>query len=194
MAKIFFQNYLRELNKVCESISVNEFEDFVKALIDTYEIKANVFVCGNGGSASTASHFACDINKGVSFGKNRKFRVICLNDNIPTMLAYANDLSYEDVFVEQLKNFLTKDDLVIGISASGNSNNVLKALEYANKFNAKSFGICGFDGGRLKNIARQSIVIKSNDMQKIEDLHMVIVHVTMQYLNALHVKPENIKY
>ena len=104
---------------------------------------------------------------------------------MPSILAYANDMSYDDIFVEQLKNFLKKDDLVIGISSSGNSNNVLKVIEYANKNGCKTFGVCGFGGGRLKNIAQKSIVINSNDMQKVEDLHIIILHCAMQYLKSI---------
>lgn len=100
------------------------------------------------------------------------------------MLAYANDVSYDEVFVEQLKNFMTRDDLVIGISGSGNSKNVLRAIEYANGNDGKTFGVCGFGGGKLKSIAQKSLVIDSNDMQKVEDTHLIIFHCAMQWLNA----------
>ncbi len=182
MPVAFLKNYLSELSRIANMVNVKEFETFVNELAATYERQSNIFICGNGGSASTASHFACDINKGVSFGKDKRFRIICLNDNIPTMLAYANDLSYDYVFLEQLKNFMVKDDLVIGVSGSGNSKNVLMAIEYANGKGGKTFGICGFGGGKLKDIAQKVIVINSNDMQKVEDLHMIIFHCAMQYL------------
>jgi len=103
-----------------------------------------------GGSGATASHFACDINKGVCFGLPKRIKVICLNDNIPTIPAYANDVSYDDVFVEQLKNFLGAGDLVIGISGSGNSSNVIKAVEYANENEAVFAALTGFAGGRSR--------------------------------------------
>jgi len=182
MPSVFFKNYLRELNNIFGDINSKEFEVFIGELIVAYERQSNIFVCGNGGSASTASHFACDINKGVGFGKDKRFKVICLNDNIPTLLAYANDISYDDVFVEQLKNFMVKDDLVIGVSGSGNSGNILKAIEYANKNGGNTFGICGYDGGKLKTLAQKSMVIQSNDMQKVEDIHMIVIHCAMQYL------------
>jgi len=183
MPSSFLRNYLTELASISENIRLNEFSDFITELTEAFMRQSYIFVCGNGGSASTASHFACDINKGVSFGKARRFKVICLNDNIPTILAYANDVSFDDVFVEQLKNFMARDDLVIGISGSGNSNNVLKAIDYANKNGGKTFGICGFGGAKLKNISQKSLVIHSDDMQKVEDLHMIIFHCVMQYLN-----------
>ncbi len=182
MPATFLKKYLGELNNIFEGINTEEFDNFIKELTGAYERRSHVFICGNGGSASTASHFACDINKGVSFGHNKRFRIICLNDNIPTMLAYANDVSYDDVFAEQLRNFMNEADLVIGISGSGNSENVLRAISYANDNGGRSFGICGFGGGKLKGLAQRSIVINNDDMQKVEDLHMIICHSAMQYL------------
>ena len=182
MPAAILKNYFREINNIFKGVNIKEFEDFIEALIEAYEMESHIFICGNGGSASTASHFACDINKGVSYGKDKRYKMICLNDNIPTILAYGNDVSYDDVFVEQLKNFMTKDDLMIGVSGSGNSENVLKTIEYSNKNGGKTFGICGFGGGRLKNAAQKSIVINSNDMQKVEDLHIIILHCAFQYL------------
>ena len=185
MPTTFLKHYFQELSDIFGKVNVKEFEDFISALVEAYRKQANIFVCGNGGCASTASHFVCDINKGVSYGKKKKFKVICLNDNVPTILAYANDISYDDIFVEQLKNFILQDDLIIGISGSGNSKNVLKVIEYSNNNKIKTFGICGFGGGKLKDIAQKSIVIKSNDMQKVEDLHVIIFHCAMQYLYRL---------
>jgi len=182
MPSEFLKSYLTELRDIFTKVNTKEFEDFIEELIGAYERQSHIFICGNGGSACTSSHFTSDINKGVSYGKDKRFKIICLNDNIPIMLAYANDISYDEVFVEQLKNFLKHGDLVIGVSGSGNSNNVLKAIEYANKNGGKTFGICGFEGGRLKNIAQKSIVINSNDIQKVEDLHLIVFHCAMQYL------------
>ena len=113
---------------------------------------------------------------------DKKFKVICLNDNIPTMLAYANDLSYQSVFVEQLKNFLQSGDVVIGISGSGNSENVIRALMFAKEKGARTIGLTGFDGGKLARVADIPFVVDINDMQKVEDVHMIVVHILMQYL------------
>ena len=137
---------------------------------------------GNGGSASTASHFTCDINKGVCINLEKKFKVICLNDNLPTLLAYGNDFSYEDIFVEPMKNFLQPGDLVIGFSGSGNSPNVLKAFEWANQMDAKTFSLTGFDGGKLSKISHNAFVAPVRDMQKTEDIHLMICHLIMQML------------
>jgi len=182
MPSVFLRNYLTELSGILTTLNVKEFEDFMNELTSAYERGANIFICGNGGSAATAAHFTCDINKGVSFGKDKRFKIICLSDNIPTVMAYANDVSYDDIFVEQLKNFMNTDDLIIGVSGSGNSENVLKAVTYANEHGGRTFGVCGYGGGRLKDTARKSLVINSNDMQKVEDIHLVIFHCAMQYL------------
>ncbi|MBF0100111.1 MAG: SIS domain-containing protein [Desulfobacterales bacterium] len=181
----FFNTYFLELSEVSKNINANEFNAFIRELTLAYERQSHIFIFGNGGSGSTASHFCCDINKGVSLGKQQRFKMICLNDNMPTLLAYANDISYDDVFIEPLKNFLSKDDLVIGISGSGNSKNILKAIDYANQHEARTFGLCGYGGGKLKDIAQKSLVIHSNDMQKVEDLHMIILHCTMQWLTKV---------
>src|SRR3972149_926434 len=128
-----FKSYLADLTAVLNKIDKKEYEVLIDNLTIALENEAHIFICGNGGSASTASHFACDINKGASYGKEKRFKVICLSDNIPTIMAYANDVSYNDIFVEQLKNFLKRDDLLIGISGSGNSENVLRAIGYCNE-------------------------------------------------------------
>lgn len=179
------KTYFAELSSIFTTVSLTEFDHLVEELRAAYERHAHIFICGNGGSASTASHFACDINKGVSYGKDKRFKIICLNDNIPTMLAYANDISYEEVFVEQLKNFMVKDDVVIGVSGSGGSKNVLKAVEYANNHGGRTYGICGYGGGALKQLAQKSLVIQSNDMQKVEDLHLIVLHCAMQHFCRL---------
>ena len=180
MIKEFALNYLKDLKKVMEDLPLDKFEEIVKMILDAYTRDSTIFVMGNGGSAATAAHFACDLNKGVCFDLDKKFKVICLNDNIPTLLAYANDCSYEDIFVEQLKNFLKPNDLVMGFSGSGNSRNVLKAIGFANKNGAQTVGLTGFDAGRLGTLAQTALVVKVNDMQKVEDVHLIIVHIIMQ--------------
>jgi D-sedoheptulose 7-phosphate isomerase len=120
------------------------------------------------------------MNKGVSFKQNKKFKVICLNDNIPTMLAYGNDLSFDHIFVEQLKNFMLPDDIVMAISGSGSSVNVIKAVQYANKNKVTTVSLTGFDGGKLKKLTDCSVIIPSQDMQKIEDFHLILIHIIMR--------------
>jgi D-sedoheptulose 7-phosphate isomerase len=173
--------YLEELKDLLNTFPHDKFEEIVNALKSAHNDGKHVFIMGNGGSGSTASHFACDINKGCCMGIEKKFKVICLNDNIPTMLAYANDLSYDMVFVEQLKNFLQPGDIVIGISGSGNSENVIQAVTYAKENQAKTVGLTGFDGGRLAQLVDIPLIASINDMQKVEDVHMIVVHMIMQY-------------
>ncbi|HOV38993.1 MAG TPA: SIS domain-containing protein, partial [Spirochaetales bacterium] len=146
--------YLTRLKSTIDLISREEISRFLNILLDALESEKNIYIMGNGGSAATASHFAVDFNKGLSYGKEKRFRFICLNDNLPTLTAYANDVGYEDVFVEPLRNFLVRGEVVIGISGSGNSRNVLKAIEYANKQGALTVGITGFDGGALRKMAQ----------------------------------------
>jgi D-sedoheptulose 7-phosphate isomerase len=182
MIRNYLVNYCTALSKTLENVSQDRFEEFVQLLENAYHEERQVFFMGNGGSGSTASHFACDLNKGASYGRQNRFRVISLNDNTATLTAYANDVSYEDVFVEPLKNFLRSGDLVVGISGSGNSPNVLKAIGYANSHGAHTVGLCGFDGGKLAAAVRTPILAPVDDMQKAEDVHMILLHVVMQVL------------
>jgi D-sedoheptulose 7-phosphate isomerase len=182
MIREYLVDYSTGLSKALEGVSPERFEEFVQLLESAYQDGRRVFFMGNGGSGSTASHFACDLNKGVSYGRQKRFQVISLNDNLATLTAYANDVSYEDVFVEQLKNFLRPGDLVVGISGSGNSPNVLKAIAYANGLGAHTVGLCGFDGGKLARTVRTPLLAPVHDMQKAEDIHMILLHVVMQLL------------
>ena len=181
---IFSDRYIKELKEVLDNFPHGQFGQIVQAFLEAYDNEKQIFVMGNGGSASTASHLACDINKGVCSDLEKRFKVICLNDNVPTMLAYANDLSYEDVFLEQLKNYFRPGDVVVGISASGNSKNILKAITYAAQNGGKTIGLCGFQGGKLANIVNIPLIVQSDDMQKIEDVHMVVVHMLMQKIGT----------
>ena len=176
----FSQNYIKELVMFLNSFPHEQFEQMISSFIKAYNMNHTIFVMGNGGSGATASHWACDINKGCSFNRDKRFRMMCLNDNVATILAYANDISYDDVFVEQLKNFFNPGDIVIGISGSGNSTNVLKAIQYANKNGGVTIGLCGFNGGKLRRFADIPILARIHDMQKVEDVHTIISHMAMQ--------------
>jgi D-sedoheptulose 7-phosphate isomerase len=184
MIREYLFNYSEGLKKALDSVAPERFEELVRLLESAYHDERQIFLMGNGGSGGTASHLACDLNKGVSFGLSQRFRVICLNDNMPTLTAYANDVSYDEVFVEPLKNFLRPGDLVIGISGSGNSPNVLKAIAHANSQGAHTVGLCGFDGGKLAGLARTPLVVPVHDMQKAEDVHLILLHVAYQILCA----------
>ncbi len=174
--------YLKRLTTVLNTFNLDVYDQMVKILLDAYDRQAQIFVMGNGGSGATASHLACDINKGCCLDLEKKFRMICLNDNIPTMLAYANDISYDVVFEEQLKNYFNKGDVVLGISGSGNSENVLRAIQYAASHGGRTLGWCGFGGGKLASLAELSFVVESDDMQQVEDSHIIVAHMLMQHL------------
>lgn len=175
--------YKKSLADALEKLTIEEVEKVAELLHQAGINRRSIFVMGNGGSALTASHMVCDLNKGASYNRDDRFRVFCLNDNVATMMAYANDLDYSQIFVEQLKNFLQPDDVIIGISGSGNSTNVVNAIEFANGIGAVTVAMVGFDGGRMKQIAHHLIHVPVNDMQISEDLHMVIVHMLMRALS-----------
>lgn len=180
----FAGQYLDRLKKVMDGFDLEVFDRMVRLILDAYAQSAHIFVMGNGGSGATASHLACDINKGCCIDLDHKFKMICLNDNMPTMLALANDISYEAVFEEQLKNFFNPGDLVIGISGSGNSKNVLRAIGYAAANGGRTMGWSGFGGGELAKTVDLAFVANSDDMQQVEDAHMVVAHMIMQSVYA----------
>ena len=176
--------YFNGLKSAIDNIDREELNRFINLLNTAREEGKNIFIMGNGGSAATASHYCCDFNKGLSYGFDKKrFKFICLSDNVPTMMAYANDVSYDDIFVEPLKNFIQPGDLVIGISGSGNSKNVINAIEYANANGGITIGLTGYTGGKLKELAKYSVNVNVNDMQISEDLHMIFDHLTMKVLS-----------
>jgi len=175
-------DYLSLLKSTLDKLSAENLEKVTQAFLHCYENGGTFYVFGNGGSAATASHMAGDFVKGASSGLEKRFRFICLNDNNSAMMAIANDISYDDVFVEQLKNFLQPQDLVIGISGSGNSANVVKAMEYAKAQGAKTLALCGYSGGKIKQLADLNVHAEVNDMEVTEDVHMVIFHTIKQAL------------
>ena len=177
------QNYKENLISTIENLNEIEILNLRDEIINARDNNNFIYVFGNGGSASTASHIVCDLLKGCSYNKAKKIKIISLNDNIPTITAYSNDVNYTEVFLEQLKNFLTPTDLVIGISGSGNSINVIKAIEYANELGANTVGITGFDGGVLKKIAKVSVNANINNMQISEDIHIIVLHILYTLLS-----------
>lgn len=177
------ENYFNSLKCTIDMISKEDLDALMHMLEKTRNEGKNIFIMGNGGSAATASHFVCDFNKGISDKQEKKYRFICLNDNVPSMMAYANDVSYDEVFVGSLKNLFRPGDVVIGISGSGNSENVVRALEYANQHNGITVALTGFDGGKLKRIAEYNVHIPIYDMQVTEDLHMMLDHCMMKILS-----------
>lgn len=178
-------SYFDKLKLTIDNLDRKEINEFINLLLKARDEGKFIFIMGNGGSAATASHYVCDFNKGLSYGQKSRFKLFCLNDNMATLSAYSNDVSYEVVFLEQLKNFVRSDDIVIGISGSGNSKNVLLAIEYANSIGANTVGITGYDGGKLKQIAKHSINANVGDMQISEDIHMILDHLCMKIISEI---------
>lgn len=180
--------YIQKEISILQKLDISELNDALNIILDTYQRSGRIYICGNGGSAATASHFVCDFNKGISDGRNLKFKMICLNDNIPIMTAIANDISYEDVFVYQVQNQLTSNDLVIAVSGSGNSENVVRLLEYSKLQGVATLGITGFSGGKIRSIADYYMHVPVEDMQITEDIHMIFDHmmyrIFVEYLNV----------
>lgn len=171
--------YLEMEKKTIEALDRGELLSVVNAFIGTYEKEGSIYVFGNGGSASTASHMANDYNKGLNEFLEKKFKLVCLNDNVPTLMSIANDIGYEEVFRMQLKGKLKKEDLVIGISGSGNSMNVINAISYAKEMGVKTVGLCGYSGGKLKELSDVVLHVKLNNMQVVEDIHLIFNHMLM---------------
>ena|ERR1041385_145453 len=178
---IFPQRYKVELLQAIESIDLEKVGQAIQILSQARESGRRIFVCGNGGSASTASHFATDMVKGASYGRDSRFRIMALTDSLPTITAYSNDVSYECVFVEQLKNFAEPGDVVIAISSSGNSPNVLRAVEHGNSIGCRTIALTGREGGQLGPLAQLNIQIAHTHTGRIEDLHMVVMHMIGYY-------------
>jgi D-sedoheptulose 7-phosphate isomerase len=175
--------YFEKEKATLDAISKDDLNTLMNVLVKAKDEGRTIFIMGNGGAAATASHYVCDFNKGVSYGEDKMFKFICLNDNIPTLMAYANDISYEEVFVGQLKNFMQEGDIVIGISGSGNSENVVRAIKYANERGGVSVGITGYNGGKVKQLCKHNVHVPVDDMQITEDLHLVLNHCMMKILS-----------
>ena len=177
--KEYINTYINTEIELLKDMDRDKVAQVLEAMLDAYEKEAQIYVFGNGGSASTASHMANDFNKGISEYTERKFHVCCLNDNMATVLAVANDIGYRDIFSFQLKNKVKKGDVVIGISGSGNSDNVIDALEYAKQQGAMTIGWVGFDGGKVSQIADITFHVPLNNMQIVEDFHLILNHMMM---------------
>ena len=185
MSLEFIRDYLDELDATLRALPHEQIAGIIDAIRDVRDRDAQVFVVGNGGSAATASHFAVDLGKGASLNAERRFRVLSLTDNVPWITALGNDLSYEDVFVEQLKNYARPGDLLLAISGSGNSENVLRAVRYANSIGCRTIGLAGFAGGKLREQAQECLVVSSDHMGRIEDGHFVVQHLIVYYFMSL---------
>src|SRR5438132_2527897 len=180
--KLDVRPFLERVGRELLQINPAEVRALADAIHDCYQRGRFVFLCGNGGSGSNASHFCEDLGKGTlrreDFDNDRKrrLRVLSLTDNTPYILAWGNDEGFERVFVEQLKNLASPGDLLIAISGSGNSPNILRAVEWANKHDLKTFGCTGFSGGKLRDLAQQGLHVPLDDMGIVESIHLTAFH------------------
>jgi D-sedoheptulose 7-phosphate isomerase len=180
----YVREHMRELDKAIEQLPLRELDQLSEALFRAYRNDRQVFTLGNGGSSSTASHMAADLDKNTIGANMHRFRITCLADNVSIMTALSNDLGYENVFVEQLMNHIRAGDVLIVVSASGNSPNVLKAMHYARSRSAEVAALLGFDGGAARELADIAVVIGSHDYGVVEDAHLIINHILVDYFRA----------
>ena len=181
----YINAYFLQMKEIIDNISRGELDKIIELLFDAWMRGSQVFICGNGGSASTATHFACDLSKTTIVPDKNRFRVECLNDNIPLMLALVNDDGFENLFYEQLRAKFRKGDVLICISVHGGagkdkaglwSQNLLKAMTYAKDMGGKTIGLSGFDGGPMKEIADACIVVPINSTPQVESFHLTLEH------------------
>lgn len=177
-ATIGVREYLARVQEEINRLDLDEIEALADAIHQRYESGRFVYIIGNGGSGANASHLCEDLGKSTvkDFENQKRLKVLSLTDNTPYILAWGNDTSFDRIFVEQLKNFGEAGDLLIAISGSGNSPNILRAVEWANQHGIETFAVTGFDGGKLAQIAHQKLHCRLNDMGMVETLHMVVFH------------------
>jgi D-sedoheptulose 7-phosphate isomerase len=173
-----WQAYQQQIEEMLGQVDPDEVQGLIDEIADAYVNDRFVFIAGNGGSGANASHLCEDLGKGTltDLECQKRLKVMSLTDNTPYILAWANDEGYDRIFIEQLRNLAQADALLIAISGSGNSPNVLRAVEYANANGMRTFGICGYDGGQLKLIAHRSFHVRSHDMGAVEAVHSVVFH------------------
>jgi D-sedoheptulose 7-phosphate isomerase len=185
-ASEFAKTYVQDLKSVLDKLPLDKLDGIAAALESAHEAGKQIFIIGNGGSAATASHMMNDLNKGTLGHKGdatwKRFRVIALTDNVSLMTAWANDTDYNHVFSEPLKNLAQRGDVLIAISASGNSPNIIAAVEAAKQIGLTVLGLGGFTGGKLAQLADVSFVVPSSGYGPVEDVHMILDHIITGYL------------
>jgi D-sedoheptulose 7-phosphate isomerase len=178
----YVSEYFSGVRKLLDAVSEEQVERFVALLEDAWHDGRRVLLMGNGGSSATVSHIVNDLQKCMHLECGKPLKTLCLSDCTPLMMAWANDTEFANVFAPQVECWAQPGDLVIGVSGSGNSPNIIRGIEMANSVGAHTFGLAGYEGGRLAQTAKDCIVIRSDNMQQIEDLHMVLLHVVFSAL------------
>ena len=181
----FLIDYFKRAGKTLVNSNVEQLESIADVFMKARKQDKWIFAAGNGGSSATASHFANDFVKGLSVQGKKRFRVMCLNDSVPVLTALANDYSYADCFVEQLKNYAREGDIFVAYSGSGNSPNILKAAKYAKQIGMTVVSYTGRDGGKLNEYSHINCIAATNVMEEIEDVHMVWEHALVCALRPL---------
>lgn len=184
MEKIILK-YINDIDNLLKNLNSSEILKVIQIINECYKNNRQIFIMGNGGSASTSSHFACDLGKGTIVKGKERLRVMSLNDNMALITAFSNDYGYEYIFSEQLKNLVNEKDLVIAISASGNSPNIIKGGEYAKEKKATVIGFTGFNGGKLKELSDICVHIDCDNYGQIEDIHMLLCHLISEGIRHL---------
>ena len=181
----YFQDYRVKLNNLLDLVNVDDLESVISTMVTTFKNGKTVYVCGNGGSAATASHIQADFSFFVRYFTKFRPKVRALTDNVAMITAVGNDTSFNDIFLEQLKGHFVPGDAIICISASGNSENVIRAAQYANEHGGTSIGFIGFTGGKLKQTCSMSLYTENpkGDYGPIEDLHMIYDHLIVNFLS-----------
>ena len=182
MSNFTVSNYFSAHNQLAQNLDIDAFQKGIDMIRFAFEKGKKIITCGNGGSASTASHYITDWNKMVNIATGRKFRGVSLCDNVGLITAYGNDLSYSDIFSGQIDALMDEGDLLVAVSGSGNSPNVLKAIEAARLAGGVILGVVGYDGGKMMPLCDHSVWVKSFDMQLCEDVHLMFGHMVMKNL------------
>ncbi len=179
------RSYLQTLQNVLNEVPIDEIENVLRIFEEVYERDGTVFICGNGGSAATASHWVCDFSKGTNAPHTRRFKMIGLNDNLPMLTAYANDVDYTQVFAEPLRTYAKAGDAVVLITASGNSPNILEAAKAAREMGVVSLAFVGFGGGKLAALVDHKVLVQCHEYGPVEDLHMILDHIVSLHMRAI---------
>ncbi|HHV08804.1 MAG TPA: SIS domain-containing protein [Clostridiales bacterium] len=178
----FYDNYNGSLIEALHAIDPQQLSGLTDAIDRAYQNGNQIFILGNGGSAACASHWVCDFNKGVNTPNSKRMKMYSLSDNTSIVSALGNDISYNDIFSYQLKNFAAQEDLIICLSVSGKSPNLISAVEYGNKIGCNTYSIIGDYEGELGRISKHAIIVKSKNYGVVEDIHLIINHMISQYM------------
>jgi len=173
----FIDNYLTDVKHLLGQVNLTAIEQIIEKLVGAWRDGKRVLLMGNGGSSSSVSHIVNDMQKNIGLESGRPLRAMCLSDCTPLIMAWANDTHWDNIFAPQIECWAEPGDVVIGVSGSGNSMNVINGIKAANKAGAHTVGLAGFEGGLLKDAANQCLIVRSENMQRIEDVHMILLHI-----------------